>query len=153
MPKKKTAPDNTFQQPSRIVNLFVNELFLKTVFQNERFFDTDLSPSHIKLLFSFSEDDRAYPIGELGKNGGIKKSTMTNIVDSLEKDGIVKRVLDPEDRRVVLIRLSARGKKMKLRFTERAAEEMQVFFSKLDTADRDRLLHHLQEAYTIIKKI
>lgn len=41
------------------------------------------------------------------------KNSVTQFIDSLEKKGLVKRVVDTNDRRVNKIRLSAEGNKMK----------------------------------------
>lgn len=40
------------------------------------------------------------------------QTTVTRLVDRLEKKGLVKRVPDPADRRIVLARLTAKGRKL-----------------------------------------
>src|SRR5215471_19920135 len=49
-------------------------------------------------------------IGELHRSFGHKRSTLTNIVDRLERAGYVERSISPEDRRSFLLVLTARGK-------------------------------------------
>jgi len=56
------------------------------------------------------------PVSRFGGELGIPRSTITNLVDRLEKAGLVERAASPSDRRVTLVRLSAMG--------ERAVEDM-----------------------------
>ena len=151
---------NNYKNPSDfddqvvIIKNFVDELFIKTMFQNTQdLLDTDLSPSQIKILFAFKDDENAYPIGELGKNARIKKSAITYIIDRLEKDGIVKRVRDNKDRRVVKVRLTSKAKENKKKFYLRGRKEMKALFSKLSDHEKHKLLRSLKSAYKILSKI
>ncbi|MFQ5604893.1 MAG: MarR family winged helix-turn-helix transcriptional regulator [bacterium] len=50
------------------------------------------------------------PLNELAKVHGTAKSTITGIVDTMEKNGLVFRDRGSDDRRVILIRLTKKGK-------------------------------------------
>jgi MarR family transcriptional regulator, organic hydroperoxide resistance regulator len=54
------------------------------------------------ILFLLKQQDRRM-ISELGRILGIENSAMTGLVDRLEKSGFVTRVVDPADRRALLI--------------------------------------------------
>lgn len=156
MGKKKNnyKKSSDFDDQLVIIKNFVDELFIKTMFQNAQdLLDTDLSPSQIKILFAFKDDEKAYPIGELGKNARVKKSAITYIIDRLEKEGIVKRVRDNKDRRVVKIRLTSKAKENKKKFYERGRKEMKALFSKLSDDEKYKLLRSLKSAYKILSKI
>jgi DNA-binding MarR family transcriptional regulator len=45
----------------------------------------------------------------IGKYTGMEKSSLTRMVDDLEKKGMVYRKTDPEDRRKVLVSLTEKG--------------------------------------------
>ena len=75
-----------------VVRNFIDEFYNKTLFKNGKATDSDLAPSVIKILYAFHDDTKEYPIGELGKNAQVKSSTITDMVDRLEQDGIVERV-------------------------------------------------------------
>jgi MarR family 2-MHQ and catechol resistance regulon transcriptional repressor len=49
-------------------------------------------------------------LGELTKKMLVSGGNMTVVVNNLERDGYVKRMRDAEDRRVVRVRLSPKGK-------------------------------------------
>jgi DNA-binding MarR family transcriptional regulator len=52
------------------------------------------------------------PLGELSQRMYLHPSTITGVVDRLEKKGYVSRDRDQEDRRVVTVQLTAKGKKL-----------------------------------------
>jgi DNA-binding MarR family transcriptional regulator len=67
------------------------------------------------------------------------RSNMTQLVDRLESDGLVRRLDDPEDRRSVRAELTALGKE-KQRAGEKAIKRVQTeFASSLTTRERTAL--------------
>ena len=136
-----------------VVKDFIDEFYNKTFFQSGKVSNPELTPSQIKSIFAFEEEDKEYPIGKLGKNAQVKRSAITNMIDCLEKEGIAERVRDGEDRRVVKVRLTGKGRKIRREFIQRRRKEVEKIFSKLSEKDKDSLLHHLEEAYHILQKI
>jgi len=45
----------------------------------------------------------------LANKAGVTRATMTGLIDGLERDGLVERIFDPEDRRRVTIKLTDKG--------------------------------------------
>jgi len=60
------------------------------------------------VLFLLKQQDRRM-MSEIGKILGIENSAMTGMIDRLEKSGFVTRQTDPEDRRALLICVTAAG--------------------------------------------
>ena len=48
-------------------------------------------------------------VGELAEAEQVEPPTMTRLVDGMERDGSVAREADPEDRRAVIVRATAKG--------------------------------------------
>jgi DNA-binding MarR family transcriptional regulator len=46
---------------------------------------------------------------ELADAAGVTRATMTGLIDTLERDGFVKREPDPDDRRMMSVRLTPKG--------------------------------------------
>ncbi len=136
-----------------VVKDFIDEFYNKTLFQSGKVVNPELTPSQIKSIFAFEEEDKEYPIGKLGKNAQVKRSAITNMIDCLEKEGIAERVRDGKDRRVVKVRLTGKGRKIRREFIQRRRKEVEKIFSKLSEKDKDSLLHHLEKAYHILQKI
>jgi DNA-binding MarR family transcriptional regulator len=51
------------------------------------------------------------PISRYGDELGVPRSTITNLVDRLERAGLVERLPSPTDRRITLVRLAPAGQK------------------------------------------
>jgi DNA-binding MarR family transcriptional regulator len=58
-------------------------------------------------------------MGELSKRMMVTGGNVTGITDGLAKDGLVERLPDPDDRRAILVRLTAAGRRS---FAAMAAE-------------------------------
>ncbi len=50
-------------------------------------------------------------IGELAQEEQVEPPTMTRLVDAMERDGQVRRQPDPQDRRAVVLRATAKGER------------------------------------------
>jgi MarR family transcriptional regulator, organic hydroperoxide resistance regulator len=71
--------------------------------------DLDLSASEINALGNLA-DGRARTVSELGAAIGIRPTTLTGVLDRLEKRGYLTRGARAGDRRAVLIELTADGR-------------------------------------------
>lgn len=52
-------------------------------------------------------------IADLGRCAGLEPSTMTGVIDRMERDGLVRRENDPEDRRAQNVRLTDEGSRVR----------------------------------------
>jgi DNA-binding MarR family transcriptional regulator len=72
--------------------------------------DQGLSESRLRVLMRLHEiASHQLQLGELAELLGVTPRTMTDIIDVLERDGLVKRVPDPVDRRSVLAVITQAG--------------------------------------------
>jgi DNA-binding MarR family transcriptional regulator len=58
------------------------------------------------------------PVGELVRVFGIKQSTFTSILDRLERAALIRRELNPRDRRSFLIHITEEGRLLAARLTQ-----------------------------------
>ena len=65
-----------------------------------------------RILFVLWEEDNI-PIAELSDKTGLAKTTLTGMLDRLEKSGHIIRLFDPEDRRKINIKLTDTAKNLK----------------------------------------
>lgn len=108
--------------------------------------------SQLKALSAFQED-REYTMGELSKKVMVKMPSMTEMVDRLESEGIVDRIRDTGDRRVVKVRLTEKGKKVYRDFIERRRKEMGAILALLSDEDQVELVKGLEKVSSVLKKI
>jgi MarR family transcriptional regulator, organic hydroperoxide resistance regulator len=85
-------------------------------------------------------------LSELSERIRAQNSTVTGIIDRMEREGLVVRARSTEDRRVINIRLTDKGAKIA---REIAVEPMEVFRSALESLSPDEM----QELFKILTKI
>jgi len=96
---------------------------------------TGLSPAQIHTLLWLGRDG-ALAMGDLARRVRVTEKTATGLVDRLERDGLVHRERDVRDRRVVHVRLTARGTAHHRRIEAGLHEGMTRFLGLLEPADR-----------------
>jgi DNA-binding MarR family transcriptional regulator len=86
-----------------------------------------LSPGKAGVLKTLAKAGKPVPLSELAQSNKCVRSNVTQLVDRLELDGLVRRMDDPEDRRVTLAMLTPEGKKaytQALRVVEEQEQEI-----------------------------
>jgi DNA-binding MarR family transcriptional regulator len=71
--------------------------------------DLDLTGSEINALANLA-DGRGRTVSELGAATGTRPTTLTSVLDRLERRGLISRGSLPADRRAVLIELTSAGR-------------------------------------------
>jgi DNA-binding MarR family transcriptional regulator len=102
-----------------------------------------LSESRLRVLtrLHYSPDHRL-PLGALADDLAVTPRTMTDIVDVLERDGLINRIPDPGDRRSVLAALTDSGVE-RIDAMRRHAMEKQAAVANGFTSDQLVQLRHL----------
>jgi DNA-binding MarR family transcriptional regulator len=77
----------------------------------EPWLDLEMSTPQLKALLLIAEEDRMR-MRELARRLGGSFSNATVLVDRLVDRGLVERMDEPEDRRVVLVRVSEKGRRV-----------------------------------------
>jgi len=70
---------------------------------------TDVKPAYLGVLFTLWRKD-GLKVVALGRQAGLEPSTMTGLIDRMEKSGLVYRDADPNDRRVQRVYLTKEGR-------------------------------------------
>jgi MarR family transcriptional regulator, organic hydroperoxide resistance regulator len=70
--------------------------------------DLDLTASEINVLANLA-DGRGRTVSQVGAAAGARPTTLTSVLDRLERRGHITRGTRPADRRAVLIELTASG--------------------------------------------
>ena len=98
-----------------------------------------LTPAQERALRLITRSDEPPRMTELADRLGIVPRSLTTVVDSLEEAGLVRREIDPRNRRAILLRLTDQGAAVRDELREarrRAAEDL---FAPLTAEDRDTL--------------
>ena len=70
-----------------------------------------LSGAKASVLHALGEGDEALTLSQLADENCCVRSNITQLVDRLEADGLVRRVNDPDDRRIKRAALTVAGRK------------------------------------------
>ena len=71
-----------------------------------------VKPAYLGVLFALWNRD-GLKVVELGRKAGLEPSTMTGLLDRMERDALLLRRADSSDRRVLRIFLTARGRRLR----------------------------------------
>jgi DNA-binding MarR family transcriptional regulator len=110
----------------------------------ERFAESQgLSESRLGVLTRLCHrPSRQLPLGALAEGADVAPRTMTDIIDVLERDGLVKRVRDPADRRSVQAVITEAGLE-RINAMRRDAMAKQASVAQGFTAEQLVQLRHL----------
>ena len=114
----------------------------------ERLAKYGLSQPQFFLLIALYEEDNIL-ITRLAEKVALDKSTLTGILDRLERDGLITRQATPDDRRALYIRLTERSRSLRDDLTSIYNNTNQQFLARLTEHERevfDNILGKLQTA-------
>ena len=102
-----------------------------------------LSVAKLGVLKALAETDEPLPLSDLAERVRCVRSNITQLVDRLEGDRLVRRVDDPDDRRVRRATLTAAGRKaytIGTRIVAGAEADVARALSPADAAALERML-------------
>jgi len=149
---KQMDPFSDFEERIMEVKNFYIEFFKKILLIDGKGSGFDFTLSEIKALGAF-RGDKDYTMGELSKNAQVTMPSMTEMVDKLEKRGIAERYRDANDRRVVKVGLTSKGRRLRKKFMQRQLKDMKEFFGKLSEGELHDLVKSLKRARCILEKV
>jgi DNA-binding MarR family transcriptional regulator len=90
--------------------------------------------------------------GELARRAAVTEKTTTGLVDRLERDGLVQRLRDEADRRVVRVRPTLHGTRLARRLDAEMLEKLTWLMGRLDPGDRRDLFRIIGKLTDITKE-
>ena len=111
----------------------------------------DLSIIQVRLLAILR--DREPGMLELARHLGLKKSSLSGLVDRAAVRGLVERLPSPDDGRAAHIRSTSEGRKLSRSIERRVAEELAPLLRTLSTTERGHLLGALAQVLSAAEKV
>ncbi|MGO8719476.1 MAG: MarR family winged helix-turn-helix transcriptional regulator [Acidobacteriaceae bacterium] len=95
--------------------------------------DVGLHPQQHQLLLAVAgvPDGRSPSIAYAAEALGLKHNTVVELVDRCGKEGLLERASDPNDRRRVCLRTTARGQKVLTRLSQFHLQELNLLGPRL----------------------
>lgn len=151
MPDSSCAPDQT-----AITHLTKHTLFeLVRTYQafsaySEVFVQQfDLTPAQFDVIATLGKT-AGLNTGEIGERTLITKGTLTGVIDRLEKKGLVQREVPAQDRRSVVVKLTADGQALFNRALPAHLADLKQRFGQLESSELELLrvlLNRLRQVF------
>ena len=103
----------------------------------------EINPAQGRIMFALWQKD-GISINELAKKTQLKKSTMTSMLDRLEKIGYVKRQYSKTDRRKILIKRTKKDRVMEKKYVEVSEEMTKLFYKGFSASEVNRFEKDLE---------
>jgi len=104
------------------------------------------------LILEFLHKEGQSRMSFLAQFMNVTTAAMTGIADRLVRDGYVKRVYDPKDRRIIKIELTGRGNELVKKLHGERRKMVMRIFGKISEADRRDYLRILMQIKEILSK-
>jgi len=88
----------------------------------------------------------------LGEELGVTARQITNLVDALEKEGLVRRAPHPTDRRATVIEITAQGGKVACQFWHPFHEKLAGLYRELPKKDQRELARLLEAVIEALRR-
>ena len=146
MSHPRTPNDEELELAEAIFGMF--SLFKQITFDAAQTTDVG-SPERARILWTL----KGGPVraGGLATLARLSPSAITETVEGLERDGLVRRETDPADRRAVRVALTADGKRQLQRFEAGCASALADRLAPLTTAQRQRIKAAMNELRDILR--
>jgi DNA-binding MarR family transcriptional regulator len=105
--------------------------------------EIEIGPGQGRILFALWQKD-GVPINDLVERTLLRKSTLSELLDSLEKAGYVRREQSEEDRRKILIKLTERTHKLQRVYIKLSVEMTKIFYNGFTEDEVDEFEAYLQ---------
>ncbi|MCP4155029.1 MAG: MarR family transcriptional regulator [bacterium] len=125
----------------------------------------DVKPAYLGTLMSLWQEEAienstsgrvgtkgGLKLNELGKKAGLEPSTMTGLIDRMERDGLVCRTNDPNDRRAHLISLTEKGLNIHQTAMTVVNETMNDIFEGIPEEEIERTKNFLRQVLINVNK-
>ncbi len=106
--------------------------------------EVELSYPQSLLLYTVLEAEAA-TITQLSNSLKVTQGVISRMVDRLEEKGLVERNREKDDRRVVTVRLSPKGREFALNMIDYHLEGLRKTLEKIPQNDREKFLGVLKE--------
>ncbi|QBG48508.1 MarR family transcriptional regulator [Verrucomicrobia bacterium S94] len=109
-----------------------------------------LSAHGIVLFFLFQQQ---HPVAmkEIVEKTGRVKSTVTGMINTLEHHGYVEKFRSPEDRRVILVQLTEKGREIRPAFERISTGMLEKLYGDMPQTDREKLIELLSQILDNLK--
>jgi DNA-binding MarR family transcriptional regulator len=112
----------------------------------------ELTSAQIKTLTSFHDTEEC-TMSELSGNLGVTLPTTTSMINRLIQFGFIERKRDGDDRRVVKVKLTARGRAILKKLMQERRNALEKLLQTLNNEEMKKFLESIENVSALIKRI
>ncbi len=112
---------------------------------------SEINPAQGRILFALWKKDEI-PITELARKTLLSKSTLTSMLDRLEKAGFIIRVPSKKDRRIILIARTEKDKRLESKYVQVSDEMTNLFYNGFTSEEIDTFEEYLKRILANLTK-
>jgi DNA-binding MarR family transcriptional regulator/GNAT superfamily N-acetyltransferase len=135
----RTFPASSSNDPIQAVRRF-NRFYTRQIgVLQEHLVQSRFSLTEVRVLYELAHREHG-TAGELCQDLGLDRGYLSRMLQSFETQGLIKTAASKDDRRKVLLSLTASGRKMLAPLERRSSDEVAAMLSKLAPAQQEKLL-------------
>jgi len=104
----------------------------------------EINSAQGRILFALWEKD-GIPITTLSKMTLLERSTLTGMLDRLERDGLIARIPSPDDRRAILIHRTEKDRQFQKKYLDVSEKMLGIFYRGISAGEIDRFEKTLEQ--------
>ncbi|MCL5045776.1 MAG: MarR family transcriptional regulator [Actinobacteria bacterium] len=113
--------------------------------------DFDVTPPQFDALLALREGGEL-TMGELCQRMYLACSTATDLIDRMERNGLIARERDTADRRVIRLKITEKGQNVIEEVLRARKKYLSAVLVHVQPGERERLIQSLSELYSLMTK-
>jgi DNA-binding MarR family transcriptional regulator len=137
------SASNPDDSRTRLLRAYLDAVALSEAIQTRIWHAAQLTLAQARVLRRLAKQPRS--LGQLGADLVLAPPSMTRLVDRLEERGLIARSRDSEDRRKVLVTLTAEGRRLVGAIPLLEGSPIRAAVDRMTVADRERIAAAMRE--------
>jgi DNA-binding MarR family transcriptional regulator len=145
------AATNSDDSRLRLLRAYLDAVTLSEAIQTRIWHAAELTLAQARVLRQLAKEPRS--LGQLGTDLLLAPPSMTRLADRLEERGLIARSRDAEDRRKVLVTLTAEGRRLVSAIPIFEGTPIRAAVDRMTVGDRERIAAAMREFSAAVIKV
>jgi DNA-binding MarR family transcriptional regulator len=145
------AATNSDDSRLRLLRAYLDAVTLSEAIQTRIWHAAELTLAQARVLRRLAKEPRS--LGQLGTDLLLAPPSMTRLADRLEERGLIARSRDAEDRRKVLVTLTAEGRRLVSAIPIFEGTPIRAAVDRMTVGDRERIAAAMREFSAAVIKV
>ena len=145
------AATNSDDSRLRLLRAYLDAVTLSEAIQTRIWHAAELTLAQARVLRRLAKEPRS--LGQLGTDLRLAPPSMTRLADRLEERGLIARSRDAEDRRKVLVTLTAEGRRLVSAIPIFEGTPIRAAVDRMTVGDRERIAAAMREFSAAVIKV